>query len=61
MTVRDELRPPFNRLPKWLLVVISVVSLPVWLIRGMCVAFIEHFGYWKIELYDILDLDKEPQ
>lgn len=61
MRTRNDLAYPFNKLPKWLIVVLAVVSLPVWLIRGTCLAFIEHFGCWKAELKDALNLDKELQ
>jgi hypothetical protein len=59
MKTRNMLLPFFRAWPKWLLVIASVLSLPVYLLCGFVDGGIKYYRYWVMELRDVIYLKEE--
>jgi|GEM_PF-4232660 hypothetical protein len=59
MKTRNMLLPFFRSWPKWLLVISSALSLPVYLMCGFIDGGIKYYRYWIMELSDVIYLKEE--
>lgn len=55
MERENNLRFPFNKFPKWVVVTFAILLLPVWLIVGVAGGFCEGVLCWLDEIQQSLE------
>jgi hypothetical protein len=59
--VRENLRPVFQRLPKWVLLLLAIAVLPLHLTWGALVGIGEYYEAWKSGFQDIWNMKESEK
>ena len=59
MSNRDLLQPAFRSLPRWLLVAMTIASLPAFLLMGVLIGVIEAIEAWLSDLDISINIDQD--
>jgi hypothetical protein len=59
--VRENLRPVFQRLPKWVLLLLAIAVLPLHLTWGAFIGIGEYYGAWQSEFKDIWNMKESDE